>query len=217
LPPTIYRVTAASQDFAAHQRHALRGVRLAILHLVQTQPRFLKTAGTVACVVLLSAALSGCAKAPLDRPLSTSKVDIGPGTLTEARARLTGTWTLLSLDVFPPGEPPIHGAASGVLTYDEFSNLKVDLRLTPAAVKLAQKIGIPLTAEGSLTTTGHAVIDLQRRALSYVFEGQKPMRQALHPLDTNLPRYWELKDNELTLRTKDEAGTVLSVAVWRKN
>ncbi len=49
------------------------------------------------------------------------------------------------------------------MTYDEFSNLKVDLRLTPGAVKLAQKIGIPLTAEGSLTTTGHAVIDLQRQ------------------------------------------------------
>jgi hypothetical protein len=161
--------------------------------------------------------LSGCAKAPLDRPLKTSKVDIGVGTLTEARARLTGSWTLLKLDLFPPGEPPIHEAASGILNYDEYSNLKVDLKLTPAAVKLAQKIGIPITPDGTLTTTGHAVIDLERRALSYVFEGQSPMRQAKHPLDTNLPRYWELKDNELTLRTRDEQGTVLSVAVWRKN
>ena len=210
-------MTVTPQNGAARRRRTIRGVRLALLHHVQTQPRSLKTAGSVACAVLFSAVLSGCAKAPLDRPLSTSKVDIGPGTLTEARARLTGTWTLLSLDLFPPGEPPIHGAATGILNYDEYSNLKVDLRLTPGAVKLAQKIGIPLTAEGSLTTTGHAVIDLQRRALSYVLEGQKPMRQALHPLDTNLPRYWELKDNELTLRTKDEKGTVLSVAVWRKN
>jgi len=184
---------------------------------VQTQTFRLTTAGSVACAVLISAGLSGCAKAPLDRPLKTSKVDIGIGTLTEARARLTGNWTLLTLDLFPPGEPPIHEAASGVLTYDEYSNLKVDLKLTPAAVKLAQKIGIALTPEGTLTTTGHAVIDLERRALSYVFEGQSPMRQAKHPLDTNLPRYWELKDNELTLRTKDENGTVLSVAVWRKN
>ena len=184
---------------------------------MQTQPTSLKTAGAVACAVLFSAMLSGCASAPLDKPLSTSKVDTGMGTLTDARSRLTGTWTLLSLDLFPPGEPPIHAAATGIMSYDEYSNLKVDLRLTPAAVKLAEKIGIPVTPEGSVSTVGHAVIDLQRRALSYVLEGQSPMRQAKHPLDTNLPRYWELKDNELTLRTKDEAGTVLSVAVWRKN
>lgn len=176
-----------------------------------------KTAGLVACAVLLSAMLTGCAKAPLDRPLKTSKVETGMGTLTDARNRLTGTWTLVSLDLFPPGQPPIHDAASGIMSYDEYSNLKVDLRLTPAAVKLAQTIGIPLTPEGSLTTTGHAVIDLERKALSYVLEGQKPMRQAMHPLDTNLPRYWEVNGSELTLRTKDEKGTVLSVTVWRKN
>jgi len=138
------------------------------------------------------------------------------GTLTDARSRLSGTWTLVSLDLFPPGEPPIHGAATGIMSYDEYSNLKVDLRLTPASVKLAQKIGIPMTPDGSVSTTGHAVIDLERRALSYVLEGQKPMRQALHPLDTNLPRYWELKGDELTLRTRDDKGTVLSVSVWRK-
>ena len=166
--------------------------------------------------MLFAAVLAGCASAPLDRPLPTSKVDTGMGTLTDARSRLSGTWTLVSLDLFPPGEPPIHGAATGIMSYDEYSNLKVDLRLTPASVKLAQKIGIPMTPDGSVSTTGHAVIDLERRALSYVLEGQKPMRQALHPLDTNLPRYWELKGDELTLRTRDDKGTVLSVSVWRK-
>jgi hypothetical protein len=140
------------------------------------------------------------------------------GTLTDARSRLTGTWTLVSFDLFPPGEAPIQGAASGgTMIYDEYSNLKVDLRLTPGALKLAQKIGIPVTPEGAINTTGHAVIDLQRKALSYVLEGEKPLRQARHPLDTNLPRYWEVNGNELTLRTKDEKGTVLSVSVWRKN
>jgi hypothetical protein len=184
---------------------------------VQTQRIHPATTGSVACAVLLSAALSGCAASSLDRPLPRSKVDVGAGTLTEARNRLTGTWTLVSIDLFPPGEPPITSAASGILTYDEYSNLKVDLKLTPAALKLAQKIGIPVTPEGTMTTTGHAVIDLQRRALSYVLEGQAPMRPARHPLDTNLPRYWEFTDNELTLRTKDDKGTVLSVSVWRKN
>ena len=184
---------------------------------MQTQTFRVTTAASVACAVLISAALSGCAAAPLDRPLKTSKVETGMGTLTDARNRLSGTWTLVSLDLFPPGQPPIHDAAAGTLVYDEYSNLKVDLRLTPAAVKLAQQIRIPLAPDGSLNTTGHAVIDLERKALSYVFEGQKPMRQATNPLDTNLPRYWELNGNELTLRTKDDKGTVLSVTVWRKN
>ena len=201
----------------AHQRDTIGGVRLAPRGHVQTQTFRVTTAASVACAVLISAALSGCAAAPLDRPLKTSKVETGMGTLTDARNRLSGTWTLVSLDLFPPGQPPIHDAAAGALVYDEYSNLKVDLRLTPAAVKLAQQIGIPLAPDGSLNTTGHAVIDLERKALSYVFEGQKPMRQATNPLDTNLPRYWELNGNELTLRTKDDKGTVLSVTVWRKN
>jgi len=191
-------------------------VRLAASPQVQTHPLRLKTAGLLASALLLL--VSSCAKAPLDRPLPRSKVDTGMGTLTDARSRLTGTWTLVSFDLFPPGEPPIKAAASGgTMTYDEYSNLKVDLRLTPAAAKLAQKIGIPLSPEGSISTVGHAVIDLERRALSYVLEGESPMRQARHPLDTNLPRYWELNGTDLTLRTKDEKGTILSVSIWRKN
>jgi len=210
-------VAAVGLDAAARQQDAFPGLRLALRDQVQTQPLPLKTAAAVVCAALCFAVLSGCAAAPLDKPLKTSKVETGMGTLTDARSRLTGTWTLLSFDLFPPGEPPIHAAGTGTMTYDEFSNLKVDLRLTPASVKLAEKIGIPVTPEGSITTVGHAVIDLERRALSYVLEGQSPMRQAKHPLDTNLPRYWELKGDELTLRTKDEKGTVLSVSVWRKN
>jgi len=184
---------------------------------VQTEQRSLKTAGVAGCVVILAAVLSGCAAQPLDRPLPTSKVDTGMGTLADARSRLTGRWTLKSFDLFPPGEPPIHAAATGTMTYDEFSNLRVDLKLTPASLKLAQKIGIPAAPDGTVSTVGHAVIDLERRALSYVLEGESPMRQARHPLDTNLPRYWELNGNELTLRTKDDKGTVLSVSVWVKN
>jgi hypothetical protein len=210
-------VAAVREDAAARQQRAFPGLRLALPHHVQTQPLPLKTTASVVCAALSFAVLAGCAAAPLDKPLKTSKVETGMGTLTDARSRLTGTWTLVSFDLFPPGEPPIHAAGTGIMTYDEFSNLKVDLRLTPASVKLAEKIGIPVTPEGSITTVGHAVIDLERRALSYVLEGQSPMRQAKHPLDTNLPRYWELKGDELTLRTKDEKGTVLSVSVWRKN
>ena len=145
------------------------------------------------------------------------KVDTGPGTLTDARNRLSGTWTLLKMDLFPPGEAPINDAASGTMSYDQFAKLQVNLRFNPGAVKLAQTLALPLGPGGTFETTGHAVIDLERRALSYVFEGQSPLRQVKNPLDTNLPRYWELNGNELTLRTKDEKGTVLSVSVWRKN
>ena len=139
------------------------------------------------------------------------------GTLTDARNRLAGTWTLVSLDLFPPGQPPIHDAASGIMSYDEYSNLKVDLRLTPACGEACPEDWDPAHPGGFADHQRPRGNRPRARALSYVLEGQKPMRQAMHPLDTNLPRYWELNGNELTLRTKDEKGTVLSVAVWRKN
>jgi hypothetical protein len=65
-------------------------------------------------------------------------------------------------------------------------------------------------------TTGRTVIDISNHAISYVFEGQDAVRQPTHPLDTNRPRYWEVNGNMLTLRTKDDNGTVLMVSVWRK-
>jgi hypothetical protein len=163
----------------------------------------------------LTAGITGCASAPLDKPIKLDKVDKGPGTLTEARQYLQGRWTLMSMDVFPPNQAPLHGVASGNMVYDDYANMTVYMQFTEEAAKLAQQIGIPLQ-NGVLSTTGKTVIDINSHAISYVLEGQDALRPPTNPLDTNRPRYWEANGNTLTLRTKDDAGSVLSVSVWRK-
>jgi hypothetical protein len=159
--------------------------------------------------------LAACKSAPIDRPLKTSPIETGPGTMTEARRFLEGSWLLVSMDIFPPGGSPIHAAATGMMVYDEFANMRVELRFAPESALLAQAIGIPLV-DGVLTTTGRTMIDPQHRAVSYVLEGQPELRASTHPLDTNRPRYWEVRGDELTLRTRDQDGTPLSVTVWRR-
>jgi hypothetical protein len=167
-------------------------------------------------VAVLSAAGAGCAPGPIDKPIKLDPVAKGPGTLTEARQYLQGQWTLVSMDLFPPEKPAIRGAATGTMVYDDFSNMKVDLQFTPAAAQLAESIGIPLK-DGILSTDGRTVIDIENKAISYVFEGQSGVRAPTSPLDTNLPRYWEVSGNTLTLRTRDTAGKMLSITVWKKN
>jgi hypothetical protein len=165
--------------------------------------------------VALVLAASGCASAPTNRTLPLGKVDTGPGTLTEARQYLKGRWTLVSMDLFPPGEPAIHAAAAGTLVYDEFSNMIVELKLNPATTRLAEQLGIA-APDGIVSTTGRTVIDIGNRSISYVLEGQAAVRPPKHPLDLNLPRYWEVNGDTLTLRTRDGKGDVLSVSVWQK-
>lgn len=139
----------------------------------------------------------------------------GPGTLSEARQYLEGRWSLVSFDLFPPGEAPIHVVGSGELIYDNFGNMTVELRVDPESARLAQRIGIPAPG-GIISTSGLTLIDVTSRSISYVLEGQADSRPATHPLDTNRPRYYEVNGNTVTLRTRDEKGAVLSVSVWTK-
>jgi hypothetical protein len=169
--------------------------------------------GLMVAVVCSSAAV--CAPKPSQKVFTKGPVSSGPGTITQARQYLEGRWSLVSMDLFPPSERAIHVVGSGTLVYDDFANMTVDLKLDPETARLFEQVGIPAPG-GVLSTTGRTVIDMQNHALSYVLEGQAAVRQPTHALDTNRPRYWEVNGDTLTLRTKDENGTVLSVAVWRK-
>jgi hypothetical protein len=136
--------------------------------------------------------------------------------MEQARKYLQGHWVLVSMEFSPPSQPPIHDAATGSMTYDDFGNMDVELRLSPATAKLAAGIGMD-APNGVVSTKGRTVIDINNHSISYVLEGQPAVRPAMSPLDTNRPRYWEVNGNQLTLRTKDENGTVLSTTVWRKS
>ena len=166
------------------------------------------------CLTVWAAA---CASgAPVNRPLGTGSVPTGPGTTAAARRFLEGRWTLVSLDVYPPNQPVIHAGATGTMTYDEFANMNVDLRVDQDTTRLFERIGIPVV-NGAVQTNGRTLVDMTSRTLAYTLEGQQAVRPPTHPLDTNRPRYWEVTENMLTLTTRDMAGMPLSVAVWRRN
>jgi hypothetical protein len=157
----------------------------------------------------------GCAPAPRQRPIRTTPIAQGPGTLQEARKFLEGRWSLMSFEIYPPGRQPVALKGSGVLTYDDFGNLRMEVRTDEETAKLLEKAGIA-TQGGVISSEGRTVIDLQNRRLTYVIEGQPTARDASGPLAMSRPRYWEVEGDVLTLTTKDDSGEPLSVAKWQR-
>ena len=164
-------------------------------------------------VAVLLAAVTGCAAAPRAKPLPLEKVATGAGTLSEARKFLEGRWTLETFEVRPPGKPPITPKGSGVLTYDDFGNMRIEIRADQASSDLLRAAGIDIR-DGVISTDGRTAIDLQNRTLTYIVEGQPA---SAGPLAINRPRHWEVTADVLTLTTKDAAGTPLAISRWKRS
>jgi hypothetical protein len=172
-----------------------------------------KAAGVAALVALTMA----CAASPRQRPISKGPVPTGPGTLTAARQFLEGRWILESFVVNPPGKAPITLKGTGVLNYDDFGNLTMEVKADEASSDLLRASGIVIP-DGVISTTGRTVIDVQNRTLTYVLEGQPgSMRTGGGPLATNRPRHWEVDADILTLTTRDDSGAPASVSRWKKS
>ena len=60
---------------------------------------------------------------------------------------------------------------SGVLNYDDFGNLRMEIRADEASSDLLRAAGITIR-DGVISTDGRTVIDLQNRTLTYFLEGQ---------------------------------------------
>ena len=165
--------------------------------------------------VLLVAAASGCTGAPRQRPIPAGPVDEGAGTLTAARKYLEGRWSLESFEVFPPGKPPIALKSAGTLTYDEFGNMRMEIRADEKAADVLRAAGIDIR-DGVISTDGRTIVDMQNRTLTYVAAGQNPIAAPTGPLAPGRPRHWEVTKDILTLTTKDDAGKPLSVGRWRR-
>jgi hypothetical protein len=157
---------------------------------------------------------AACGPAPRQRPVELGPVDTGAGTLTEARKYLEGLWTLESFEVYPPGKGPVALKGTGTLVYDDFGNLKMDIRADEASADVLRAAGIDM-ADGMIRSAGRTVVDLQHKTLTYVIQGQPPAGAA-GPLGLSRPRHWQVEGDMLTLTTKDDAGNPLSVARWRK-
>jgi hypothetical protein len=167
-------------------------------------------------VVGLVVAGAGCSAAPRQRAVKMGPVETGAGTLTAARQYLEGRWTLESFDVFPPGKDPIRVKGDGTLLYDEYGNLKIDIRTDPATGDALSRVGINVTG-GVIASEGRTVINLQDHTITYVIEGQTGHGfERGGPLGIDRPRHWVVDGNLLTLTTRDEAGKDVSVAKWRK-
>lgn len=146
----------------------------------------------------------------------TPPIETGPGSTNSARAFLFGRWSLMSFEVFPPDQPPINVKGSaGTLTYDEYGNLAVEIRVDEATAEAFRTVGIP-TDKGTISTTGRTVVNMQAHTLTYMLKGQPAFGTPSGPLALNRPRYWQVDGAMLTLTTKSDSGQPLSVGTWQK-
>jgi hypothetical protein len=170
----------------------------------------------IRAVVLMTALAAGCTAA---RVRGRSR---WPGRQHAEGARSSrGRWTLMSYEVFPPGRPSVvlgPSAGTGTLTYDAYSNLDIQIRVTDTkAADALGAAGIPLR-DGVIATTGRTAIDLQKHTLTYLLEGQGQLVSNAEqgPLALNRPRYWQVEGDVLIISTKDDSGKPLAIGRWKK-
>jgi hypothetical protein len=162
-------------------------------------------------ILLLTVSLVGCG--PRGAPVET-----GPGSIESGRRFLEGRWGLVSFEVFPPGRQPIAIKGNGSLTYDEFGNLDIDIRVEdPAVARELEFAGIPLT-NGRIASSGRAVLNMPARTLTYLLEGQPALVSTAPagPLAFTRPRYWEVSGDVVTLTTQGDDGKPVSIGRWQK-
>jgi len=170
----------------------------------------------VAIAVSLAGALA-CAASERQRVVSMGPVETGAGTTAAARKFLEGRWLLESAVITPPGGKPITLKGTGVLNYDDFGNLEMNIKADEASSDLLRAGGLVIP-DGVISTTGRTAIDVQNKTLTYIVEGQaSSMKTGGGPLSPNKPRHWEVNGDVLTLTTKDDTGAPASVSRWKKS
>jgi len=172
-------------------------------------------AAMLVVVGLAASGIVGCAAGPRSKPIPTTDISKGTGTLQGARKFLEGRWALTSFEVFPPNAEKIAVPGSGVMTYDDFGNLRMEIRTDERTAARLEGVGIFMD-RGVISSDGRTTIDLVKKTLTYVLEGQPPAGAPVGPLATSRPRYWEVDTDTLTLSTKDDSGRTLSIAKWKR-
>jgi hypothetical protein len=173
------------------------------------------TSGLRTAVMLAALATTACAAKPIEKPMGLGTVGTGTGSLTAARQYLEGRWSLVSYQIFPAGQPPIRLDGNGTLSYDEFGNMDIEIRVEPATAQTLERAGIA-SDEGVISTKGRTAVDMQARTLTYVLAGQPTFVAPAGPLALNLPRHWVVNGSVLTLTTKAADGRTLSEGKWQK-
>ena len=173
----------------------------------------MKTWKNVAVALLLAAA-AACAAAPRTRQLPIGEIETGPGTVQGARKFLEGRWALESFEIRSADGKQVPLKGSGVLNYDDFGNLRMEIRADQASSDVLRAAGVNIR-DGIISTDGRTAIDLQNKTLTYFLEGQPATGSG--PLAMNRPRHWEVTQNQLTLTTRDDSGAPISVSKWKRS
>jgi len=172
---------------------------------------------TAVAITMSLAGAMACAASERQRVVSMGPVATGAGTTAAARKFLEGRWLLESAVITPPGGKPITLKGTGVLNYDDFGNLEMNIKADEASSDLLRAGGLVIP-DGVISTTGRTAIDMQNKTLTYIVEGQaSSMKTGGGPLSPNKPRHWEVNGDVLTLTTKDDTGATASVSRWKKS
>lgn len=162
-------------------------------------------------VALVVAGSAACTFRP-----RTGPPNLGPGTATEARKYLEGTWSLLSFTAYLPEGGRVDAKATGTLTYDDFGNLFMEFTTDDATAAALAKDGIPFQ-NGRFSAKGRTAVDMQNKTLTFVLQGSPAWSvPPAGPLSASHKRHWQVDGNRLTLTTKDAAGKDETVATWQK-
>ncbi len=92
-----------------------------------------------------------CAASRASARFRRDRSTTGAGTLTAARKFLEGRWILESAVITPPGGKPITLKGTGVLNYDDFGNLEMNIKADEASSDLLRAAGI-LIPDGVIAT-----------------------------------------------------------------
>jgi hypothetical protein len=168
-------------------------------------------------------AAAACAHSERQRPVNTSPVASGAGTVEQARQTLQGKWTLISLNVVGPDGRKAAVDAAGTLESDAFGNLNIEYRMSDSGISSLKGIGIT-SPNPVISTTGMAVIDPAQRKITYVppdaaaraFDPKLAAARA-NPFALERPRYYDLTpEGVLTLTTRYDDGSDAVTSRWRK-
>ena len=116
-----------------------------------------------------------------------------------------------------PGKPPIALKGSGVLNYDDFGNLRIEIRADQATSDLLRAAGIEIR-DGVISSRREERDRSAEQNAHLLLEGQRSSNiTGGGPLALNRPRHWEVTGDVLTLTTRDDSGAPLSISRWKKS
>jgi hypothetical protein len=163
----------------------------------------------------LAFAAAGCKTTPV----ATGSAN----TTATARKQLEGQWILVALTVNSVDGKRVTPQAAGDLTVDEFSNLKIEYRLSDSGRSALEGIGMR-SPNPVVSGSGRVAIDPQRHTVTYMppdanaraLDADAAALRA-NPLAVEHLRYYTLSSNGiLTLTTRYENGKEATRATWKR-